>query len=107
MASSKKRAAISGSLLTGLGLGALAAWGLHIFEIGKPALVDHFDSSGDLIGQTSSYPPTALTTFLVLLFGAAFGLGLGLVACALIRDNSVQPRGGGTSPDPPGAGDQQ
>jgi hypothetical protein len=76
----KRRAAICGGLLAGIGLGALLAWLLDIFEVAHPLLR----------GLTSAYPNMALTAFAVLVFCSTLGVGLGLVASALIRDGDMR-----------------
>jgi hypothetical protein len=71
---SKRRAAIWGGLLAGLGLGAAAAWALNVFEIANPQI----------------YPTAGATVLALLVFCGAFGVGLGLVASALIRNEDTQ-----------------
>jgi hypothetical protein len=72
----RRRVALWGGLLAGLGLGACLAISLHIFEIGNQ--------------NGLRYPSMGSTVFWVLFFSGSSGLGLGLVACALIRTENVQ-----------------
>jgi len=85
----KRRLAIWGGLLAGLGLGSCLAWLLHIFEIALPQ-ANPACATGCDPGQASLYPSMALTVFITLLFSGATGLGLGLVASALIRADDVR-----------------
>jgi len=79
----KRRTAIWGGLLAGVGLGSLLAWLLDIFEIAHPMLPP----------ISPRYPSMALTAFVMLVFCGMFGAGLGLVASALIRDEDARPAG--------------
>ena len=92
--------AIWGGLLAGLGLGSCLAWSLNIFEIAHPQLGGTCsNASGCDEPLASLYPSMALTVFVVLVFSGAFGVGLGLVASALIRSEDVR--------DPADAGSSQ
>lgn len=98
----KQRLAIAGGLLTGLGLGSCLAWSLNIFETSKQLL---FLTDG---GTTvPHYPSTALTVFVVLVASSAFGVGLGMVAAALIRNDDMRHSGAATAADPPDAASSQ
>jgi hypothetical protein len=90
----KRRVAIWGGLLAGVGLGSLLVWLLDIFEIAHPVLPEV------LPGVLRGYPNLALTAFVVIVFSSAFGVGLGLVASALIRDEDVRQVGAATAADP-------
>jgi len=86
----KRRVAIWGGLLAGIGLGSLLAWLLDIFEVAHPTVP----------GASSifpSYPNMALTAFVVVVFTAMFGVGLGLVASTLIRSEDVRQADAATS----------
>jgi hypothetical protein len=88
----KRQLATWGGLLAGLGLGSCLALWLSIFEIANPKLGATCNAQAtncDNIQLSSLYPSMGLTVFLVLLFGATFGLGLGLVASALIRNENT------------------
>ncbi|TVY99910.1 hypothetical protein EAS64_40460 [Trebonia kvetii] len=76
----RRRVALWGGLLAGLGLGACLAISLHVFETANSA-------------AQSLYPSMGSTVFWVLFFSGSSGLGLGLVACALIRSENVQQAG--------------
>jgi hypothetical protein len=95
--------AIWGGLLAGLGLGSCLAWSLNIFEIAHPRLGGTCNNaSGCDESLASLYPSMALTVFVVLVFSGAFGVGLGLVASALIRNEAVQnSAAAGSSPTAP------
>jgi hypothetical protein len=83
----RRRVALWGGLLAGLGLGACLAISLHIFEIGNQ--------------NGLPYPSMGSTVYWVLFFSGSSGLGLGLVACALIRSENVpQAREAGSQSDP-------
>jgi hypothetical protein len=97
----KRRVAISGGLLAGVGLGSLLAWLLDIFEIAHPVLPQV------LPGLLRGYPDMALTAFVVIVFSSAFGAGLGLVASALIREEDVRQVGAATVADPSDAASSQ
>ena len=91
----KRRVAIQGGLLAGVGLGSLLAWLLDIYEVAHPTLV--------WPGVLRGYPNMALTAFVLVVFCSAFGVGLGLVASTLIRNEDVRQAGGATAADPPDA----
>ena len=94
----KRRVAIRGGLLAGLGLGACLAWALNIFEIAHP------ENASSCAGcSLSLYPNLAWTVLVLLIFCGAIGVGLGLVASALIRNEDVRQGGEATSTDPAGA----
>src|SRR5580704_17746052 len=80
----KRRVAIWGGLLAGIGLGAVLAWLLDIYEIANPTLTEV------LPGVLRWYPNMALTAFVLLVFSGAFGVGLGLVASTLTRSGDVR-----------------
>ena len=86
-----------GGLVAGLGLGSCLALSLHIFEIANP--------QADEYG--SRYPSMGTTVLWVLVFSSAFGLGLGLLACALIRNENALPAGAASVTDPADAGSSQ
>jgi hypothetical protein len=75
-----------GGLLAGLGLGASAACALNIFEIANPQI----------------YPTAGATVLALLIFCGAIGVGLGLVASALIRNEDLRQGGEATPADPAG-----
>ena len=93
----KRRLAIWGGLLAGLGLGSCLAWSLNIFEIANPQLGTC--PIGCDTPPASLYPSMVLTVFVVLVFSGAFGVGLGLVASALIRNEDVRQGGAATAAD--------
>jgi hypothetical protein len=72
---------------------------LDIYEIAHPMLV--------WPGLLRGYPNIALTAFVLVVFGSAFGVGLGLVASTLIRDEDVRQASAGTVADPPDAASLQ
>ena len=100
----KRHTAIWGGLLAGLGLGSCLAWSLNIFEIAHPQLGVTCDGSGC---DTTLYPDMALTVFALLFFSGAFGLGLGLMASVLIRNEDVRQGGTATAADPADAASSQ
>jgi len=89
--SDKRRVAIRGGLLAGIGLGSLLTWLLDIYEIAHPIL------RGFLI---PGYPNMALTALVLLVFSSAFGVGLGMVVSTLIRNEDVRQAGAATAADP-------
>jgi hypothetical protein len=93
----KRSTAIWGGLLAGVGLGSLLAWLLDIYEIAHPTVAEV------LPGVLRGYPNMVLTAFVLVVFCCAFGVGLGLVASTLIRDEDVRPAGAATAADPSGA----
>lgn len=94
----KRRAAVGGGLLAGVGLGSLLAWLLYIYEIAHRTVPT---------GYGPGYPNMALTTFVLLVFSGALGVGLGLVASALIRDDGGRQAGTATAADPSAAASSQ
>lgn len=87
----KRRTAIGGGLLVGVGLGSLLTWLLDIYEIAHPTLHDIL---------SPGYPRMALTAFVLILFSGAFGVGLGLMASTLTRDEDVRQNSTATAADP-------
>jgi hypothetical protein len=96
----KRRVAIWGGLLAGLGLGACLAWALNIFEIAHP---ENASSCAGYDCSLSLYPNPAWTVLVLLIFCGAIGVGLSLVASALIRNEDVRQGGEATPTDPAGA----
>ena len=94
----KRRVAIWGGLLAGIGLGAVLAWLLDIYEVAHPTLTEV------LPGVLRGYPNMALTAFVLLVFSGAFGVGLGLVASTLTRSGDVRQA---TAADPSEAASSQ
>jgi hypothetical protein len=94
----KRRVAIRGGLLAGISLGSLLTWFLDIYEIAHPIL------HGFMI---PGYPNMALTALVLLAFSSAFGVGLGMVASTLIRDEDVRQAGAATAADPSDAASSQ
>jgi hypothetical protein len=90
----KRRAAIWGGLLLGVGLGSLLRWLLGIFETAHPVVPG-------LVGP--GYPNMALTAFVVLAFSSMSGVGLGLVASALTRHEDARQAGTATAAEPSGS----
>jgi hypothetical protein len=97
----KRRVAIWGGLLAGIGQGALLAWLLDIYEIAHPTLPEV------LPGVLRGYPNMALTVFVLLVFSGAFGVGLGLVVSTLIRNEDIRQVGAATAADPSDAASSQ
>lgn len=95
----KRRVAIWGGLLAGVGLGSLLAWLLDIYEIAHPMLV--------WPGLLRGYPNMALTAFVLVVFGSAFGVGLGLVASTLVRNEDLRQTGAAAAADPSDAASAQ
>jgi len=81
------------------------AWSLNIFEIANPQLGTC--PIGCDTPPASLYPSMVLTVFVVLVFSGAFGVGLGLVASALIRNEDVRQGGAATAADPANAARSQ
>lgn len=81
----KRRLVIWGALLAGLGLGACPARTLDIFGRAHPQSFSCDDSGCN----TTLYPTAAVTVFALLVFCAASGVGVGLVASALIRNEDA------------------
>jgi hypothetical protein len=96
--SDKRRVAVRGGLLAGIGLGSLLTWLLDIYEIAHPILRGF---------SIPSYPNMALTALVLLVFGSAFGVGLGMVASTLIRDEDVRQGAAATAADPSEAAGSQ
>jgi hypothetical protein len=97
----KRRVAIWGGLLAGIGLGSVLAWLLDIYEIAHPTLTEV------LPGVLRGYPNMALTAFVLLVFSGAFGVGLGLVASTLIRNEDMRQAGAVTAAEPSEAASSQ
>jgi hypothetical protein len=81
-----QRNVVASGVIAGLGLGCALAWAINIFEIGNPrsGLTIYSNTPADA-PLHSLYPSMALTVFVVLLACCVFGLGLGLMAAALLR----------------------
>ena len=94
----KRRVAIWGGLLAGVGLGSLLAWLLNIYEIAHRTVPSALGPG---------YPNMALTAFVLLVFSSALGVGLGLVASTLIRNEDGRQAGAATAADPSDAASSQ
>ena len=90
----KRRVAVRGGLLAGIGLGSLLTWLLDIYELAHPIL------RGSLI---PGYPNMALTALVLIVFSSAFGVGLAMVASTLIRGEDVRQAGTAAAADPSAA----
>lgn len=101
----KRRVAIWGGLLAGVGLGSLLAWLLNIYEIAHRTVPSALGPGPSVLGP--GYPNMALTAFVLLVFSSALGVGLGLVASTLIRNEDGRQAGAATAADPSDAASSQ
>jgi hypothetical protein len=80
----QKKAILTGGGLAGFALGCCLAWIMSIVQMWLGPF-----AANSSINMNTYYPPIGLTVFVVIATCSGVGIGIGMMAAALIRDTSA------------------